>query len=96
MTIAGLKFIFSSLYLIQDSHLIDMLRMLKDGYRKKTVQDRVNYGIQLKNALEEFTEDFLPHMKEEEEVTVSNTSNILHGLMASRAHPSFGMTPTFF
>ena len=48
-----------------------MLRMLKDGYRKKTVQDRVNYGIQLKNALEEFTEDFLPHMKEEEEVTAS-------------------------
>ena len=45
-----------------------MLRMLKDGYRKKTVQDRLNYGIQLKNALEEFTEDFLPHMKEEEEV----------------------------
>lgn len=47
-----------------------MLRILKDGYSKKTEQDRKNYGIQLRYALEEFAEDFLPHMKEEEEVCI--------------------------
>ncbi len=45
-----------------------MLKMLKEGYSKKTEQDRLNYGLQLRSAMEEFAEDFLPHMKEEEEV----------------------------
>ena len=45
-----------------------MLQLVSDGYRKKTVQDRINYGLQLRAALEEFTEDFLPHMRQEEEV----------------------------
>ena len=54
---------------MQDSHLIDMLKMLKEGYSKRTKQDRINYGIQLRSAIEEFAEDFLPHMKEEEEVS---------------------------
>ena len=56
---------------VQDSHLIDMLKMLKEGYGKKTKADRINYGIQLRSAIEEFAEDFLPHMKEEEEVVLS-------------------------
>ena len=47
-----------------------MIRLLKDGYKKKTEQDRLNYGLQLKKALEDFTRIFLPHMKEEEEVWV--------------------------
>ena len=55
--------------MLQDSHLIDMLKMLKEGYSKRTKQDRINYGIQLRSAIEEFAEDFLPHMKEEEEVS---------------------------
>ena len=45
-----------------------MLKILKEGYSKRTEQDRINYGIQLRCAIEEFADDFLPHMKEEEEV----------------------------
>ena len=45
-----------------------MLKLFTDGYKKKTEQDRVNYGLQLKQALEEFTQEFIPHMKQEEEV----------------------------
>lgn len=33
------------------------------------MRERLNYGIQLKEALEDFTKDFVPHMKEEEEVS---------------------------
>ncbi len=46
-----------------------MLKILKEGYSKETEQDRINYGIQLRRAMEEFAEDFLPHMREEEEVS---------------------------
>ncbi|KAK2165310.1 hypothetical protein LSH36_52g07052 [Paralvinella palmiformis] len=52
----------------KDNNLTEMIRLLKDGYKKKTEQDRLNYGLQLKKALEDFTRIFLPHMKEEEEV----------------------------
>ena len=45
-----------------------MLQLVKDGYNKKTDTDRSNYGLQLKKALEDFTNTFLPHMQEEEEV----------------------------
>ena len=44
------------------------MHFIEKGYRKKTEQDRLNFGVQLKQALEEFTDSFLPHMKEEEEV----------------------------
>ena len=47
-----------------------MMHFIEDGYRKKTEQDRINFGIQLKQALDEFTDSFLPHMKEEEEVRI--------------------------
>jgi hypothetical protein len=46
-----------------------MLGFIKDGFEKKTEQDRVNYGQRLKELLESFTHDFLPHMREEEEVS---------------------------
>lgn len=54
----------------KDNKISDMLSLLQDGYKctKKTDADRVNYGIQLRQALEQFTETFLPHMEEEEEV----------------------------
>ena len=48
-----------------------MLNFIKDGFNKKTVQDRVNFGLMLKHALEEFTAKFIPHMEEEEEVRVN-------------------------
>lgn len=54
----------------KDNRLTDMLKFLQDGYKctKKSELDRHNYGLQLRQALEDFTEDFLPHMEEEEEV----------------------------
>ncbi|XP_077983093.1 F-box/LRR-repeat protein 5-like [Glandiceps talaboti] len=54
-----------------DNHLTDMLEMVDDGYhldRSKTEDDRINFGRMLTKALKEFTKDFLPHLKEEEEV----------------------------
>lgn len=54
----------------KDNRLSDMLKFLQDGYKctKKSELDRHNYGLQLRQALEDFTETFLPHMEEEEEV----------------------------
>ena len=56
----------------KDSHLTQMIQLFRDG--KKSGQDRANYHIKLLNALEDFTQDFLPHMKEEEEVRFLKTS----------------------
>jgi len=56
---------------LQESRLTEMtemLQLLQDGFNKSTVQDRINYGLQLTKELEEFTSAFLPHMQEEEEV----------------------------
>lgn len=39
--------------------------MLKDGY---TCTDRITFGSRLRKAVTEFTEKFIPHMAEEEEV----------------------------
>lgn len=54
----------------KDHKLTQMLRLLEDGHTKcsKSDQDRVNYGIKLRMALDDFTEQFIPHMQEEEEV----------------------------
>ena len=57
----------------QDNQLIDMLTLFEDGYKctKKSDADRSNYGLKLRHALEEFTQTFLPHMAEEEQVCKS-------------------------
>jgi len=58
--------------LLQESRLTemtDMLQLFQDGLNKSTVQDRINYGLQLTKELEEFTSSFLPHMQEEEEAS---------------------------
>lgn len=54
----------------KDNKLTEMMSLFRDGYRctGKTVADRVNYGLKLRQALEQFTDQFIPHMKEEEEV----------------------------
>jgi len=54
----------------KDNSLNDMLSLLQAGYkcRRKSEADRRNYGLQLRQKLAEFTETFLPHMAEEEEV----------------------------
>ena len=53
-----------------DNRLTEMLCMVLDGYRyvQTSQKERVKYGIKLRKALEDFTQDFIPHMKEEEEV----------------------------
>ena len=60
------------MYNLQESRLTemtDMLQLLRDGFNKSTVQDRINYGLKLTKELEEFTSSFLPHMQEEEEAS---------------------------
>ncbi|XP_070559832.1 F-box/LRR-repeat protein 5-like [Ptychodera flava] len=54
-----------------DNHLTDMLEMVDDGLKRnwdKTEDERNSFGKLLTKALKEFTKDFLPHLKEEEEV----------------------------
>ncbi|GIX84853.1 hypothetical protein CDAR_490711 [Caerostris darwini] len=53
-----------------DNKLSDMLALVQDGYSctSKTEAERINFGLKLQHALQEFTGSFLPHMKEEEEV----------------------------
>ena len=55
-----------------DNRLTDMLELVQDGYKctQKTEIDRKNFGTKLRKALEEFTEKFIPHMEEEEEVLI--------------------------
>jgi len=57
---------------LQESRLAEMtemLQLLQDGLNKSTVQDRINFGLQLTKELEQFTSLFLPHMQEEEEAS---------------------------
>lgn len=46
-----------------------MMIFIRAGYSKQTAQDRINFGLQLQKALEKFNQDFLPHMRQEEEVS---------------------------
>ncbi|XP_041349076.1 F-box/LRR-repeat protein 5-like [Gigantopelta aegis] len=54
----------------KDSKLSKMLSLLQQGHSmaRTTDMERVNFGLKLRQALEDFTEQFLPHMEEEEEV----------------------------
>lgn len=52
-----------------DNKLSEMLSLFEKGLRNvKNEYEQLNYAKQLKERLEAFTRDFLPHMKEEEEV----------------------------
>ncbi|MBN3276089.1 FBXL5 protein, partial [Polyodon spathula] len=52
-----------------DNKLSEMLSLFEKGLKNvKNEYEQLNYAKQLKERLEEFTQDFLPHMKEEEEV----------------------------
>jgi hypothetical protein len=37
--------------------------------KTKTTSERLHFGVKFRKALNEFTKKFLPHMKEEEEVS---------------------------
>nr|XP_057930405.1 F-box/LRR-repeat protein 5 isoform X2 [Doryrhamphus excisus] len=52
-----------------DNKLSEMLLLFEKGlHNVKSEYEQLNYAQQLKERLEAFTQDFLPHMKEEEEV----------------------------
>uniref|UniRef100_A0A8C6U007 F-box/LRR-repeat protein 5 n=1 Tax=Neogobius melanostomus TaxID=47308 RepID=A0A8C6U007_9GOBI len=52
-----------------DNKLSEMLSLFEKGlHNVKNEFEQLNYAQQLKERLEAFTQDFLPHMKEEEEV----------------------------
>uniref|UniRef100_A0A8C5C005 F-box/LRR-repeat protein 5 n=1 Tax=Gadus morhua TaxID=8049 RepID=A0A8C5C005_GADMO len=52
-----------------DNKLSEMLSLFEKGLCSvKSEHEQLNYARQLKERLEAFTQDFLPHMKEEEEV----------------------------
>ncbi|XP_037554277.1 F-box/LRR-repeat protein 5 [Nematolebias whitei] len=52
-----------------DNKLSEMLTLFEKGLQSvKSEYEQLNYAQQLKERLEAFTQDFLPHMKEEEEV----------------------------
>ncbi|XP_058048295.1 F-box/LRR-repeat protein 5 isoform X2 [Ahaetulla prasina] len=52
-----------------DNKLSEMLSLFEKGLKNvKNEYEQLNYAKQLKEQLEAFTRDFLPHMKEEEEV----------------------------
>ncbi|XP_027001045.1 F-box/LRR-repeat protein 5 [Tachysurus fulvidraco] len=52
-----------------DNKLSEMLLLFEKGLRNvKSECEQLNYARQLKERLDAFTQDFLPHMKEEEEV----------------------------
>uniref|UniRef100_A0A452HQI4 F-box/LRR-repeat protein 5 n=1 Tax=Gopherus agassizii TaxID=38772 RepID=A0A452HQI4_9SAUR len=52
-----------------DNKLSEMLSLFEKGLKSvKNEYEQLNYAKQLKERLEAFTRDFLPHMKEEEEV----------------------------
>lgn len=53
----------------KDSKLLYILDLLRMGHRKlRSFNERKTYVKELREALQEFTNDFLPHMREEEEV----------------------------
>ncbi|XP_056893560.1 F-box/LRR-repeat protein 5 isoform X3 [Takifugu flavidus] len=52
-----------------DNKLSEMLSLLEKGLHNiKSEYEQLNYAQQLKERLDAFTQDFIPHMKEEEEV----------------------------
>lgn len=49
---------------------IQILELLKDGYTctNKPIMERMSFGSQLQKMISEFTQHFIPHMEEEEEI----------------------------
>ena len=66
-----------------------MLNLFEDGYKctKKSEADRSNFGLKLRQALEEFTRTFLPHMAEEEQVCqLCQFLDYVHGHIFEPSH----------
>ncbi len=56
----------------KDDEFTPLMKLVETGYlfinKSKTTSERINYGITLRKALNKFTNIFIPHMKEEEEI----------------------------
>lgn len=57
----------------KDDEFTPLFDLVNSGYlfinKTNSVSERLNFGIRLRKALSSFTKRFVPHMKEEEEVT---------------------------
>ena len=55
-----------------DDQFGPLIDLVNSGFifvnKQKTASDKLDYGMRLRKALREFIKDFVPHMKEEEEV----------------------------
>ena len=51
-----------------DTHVKDILSLVKKAVMLNGNLQRSSFKVELQNAVKEFIDDFLPHMKEEEEV----------------------------
>ena len=58
------------MFLNQTNVFLQILEMLRSGYTctDKPLSERISFGSQLQKVVSEFTEQFIPHMKEEEEI----------------------------
>ena len=65
-----------------DTHVKDILLLVKKAVAHDGELPRTLFKVELQNAIKEFIDDFLPHMKEEEEVGQSvdiiNVINIIN------------------
>ena len=56
----------------KDDEFTPLFRLVEQGFmhinKSRTASERLNFGVQLRKALKQFTKRFVPHMKEEEEV----------------------------
>ena len=51
-----------------DTHVKDILSLVKNAVTLNGELQKTLFKVELQNAIKEFIDDFLPHMKEEEEV----------------------------
>ena len=53
-----------------ESLCFQILNLLRDGYTctSKPISEQISFGSQLQKAVSDFTQHFIPHMQEEEEI----------------------------
>ncbi|XP_071517199.1 F-box/LRR-repeat protein 5-like isoform X1 [Panulirus ornatus] len=53
-----------------DNRLSDIVQLVRTGsqVRDRSIGERISFGLKLQEAFEEFVQNFLPHMEEEEQV----------------------------
>lgn len=58
----------------KDDEFTPLLNLVELGYlyinKTKSTSERISFGVKLRKALNQFTQRFVPHMREEEEVYI--------------------------